>query len=291
MLKNVLIGILFAMLWASAAVATKFGIRTTDPLILANVRFLIGGSAMLGYVHILRREKLPERHIWRPLFCFAFLNTTVYLGAFVLSMKTVSAGIGSLATAIGTLFVVIIAAFCLKRKLRWFEILGVFVGLIGSITAIWPTFQNSHASFSGLLILLLGVISISVASVFYTRIDWQLPALVFNGWQVMIGGILLLPFTLIFADFKNSQFDITFWLGVGWLIVPVSVIGLQFWFYLLKQDAVRASLWMLLCPVFGFIYASILLQEPLTWHTFVGTAFVIAGLTVAQLEKFNKPKP
>jgi probable blue pigment (indigoidine) exporter len=276
------------MLWASAAVATKFGIRTTDPLILANVRFLIGGSAMLFYVHILRREKLPKRHIWKPLFLFAFLNTTIYLGAFVLSMKTVSAGIGSLTTAIGTLFVVIIASVWLKRKLRWFEITGIAIGLIGSITAIWPTLQNSHASFAGLLILLFGVVSISVASVFYTRIDWQLPALVFNGWQVLIGGILLLPFTLIFADFSHSQFEMTFWLGLSWLIVPVSVIGLQLWFYLLKQDAVRASLWMLLCPVFGFLYASIILQEPLTWHTFLGTAFVITGLTVAQLDKIKK---
>ncbi len=279
------------MLWASAAVATKFGIKTTDPLILANTRFLIAGSVILIYVHLIKRESLPKSHNWKPLSLFAFLNTTLYLGAFVVSMKTVSAGIGSLSTVIGTLFVVVIASIWLKRKLLWFEIVGVAVGLIGSFIAIWPTLKGSYASGSGLVILFIGVLSISVASVFYTRIDWQLPAAVFNGWQILIGGLLLLPFTLYFADFDRSQFGLSFWLGLGWLMVPVSMIGLQLWFYLLKQDPVYASLWKLLCPVFGFVYAYILLNEPLTWHTFVGTTFVIAGLVVAQIDKLKKTNP
>ncbi|MEZ4902337.1 MAG: EamA family transporter [Spirosomataceae bacterium] len=46
------------------------------------------------------------------------------------------------------------------------------------------------------------------------------------------------------------------------------------------------SLWLFLCPIFGFTFSSILLHEPLSWHTFVGTALVIAGLYVAQQEKF-----
>ncbi|TAF01665.1 MAG: EamA family transporter, partial [Runella slithyformis] len=46
-MKQILTGIAFAALWASASAATKFGIRTADPLILANVRFLVAGSLLL----------------------------------------------------------------------------------------------------------------------------------------------------------------------------------------------------------------------------------------------------
>ena len=103
---------------------------------------------------------------------------------------------------------------------------------------------------------------------------------------------MLLPFTIYFADWQTTRWDAQFWGSVGWLIVPVSVISLQLWFYLLRLDAVRASMWLFLCPVFGFTYSSFFLGEPLSWHTFVGTALVVAGLYVAQrirAKGFSKP--
>ena len=289
-LKQILIGIIFALLWASASVATKFGIRSVDPLILANVRFFVAGPLLLALSFIFQRQKprWPTRQEWPQLLLFALLNTTIYLGAFVISMTEVSAGIGSLSTATGPLFVIVISGVWLGRKLKTDEILGVALGLSGAALATFPLLQNSFATLRGLLILMAGIVSVSVASVYYARVQWQLSNLAFNGWQVLIGGFLLLPFTLFFADFQRTKYDVNFWLSVGWLVVPVSAVGLQLWFYLLKQDAVKASLWLFLCPIFGFTYASILLQEPLSWHTFAGTLLVIAGLYVAQREKFRK---
>ena len=287
-LKNILIGVFFAMLWASAAPATKFGLMSADPFIIADVRFFIAGGLMLFYVHFIRKEPLPPKHIWGKLTLFAALNTTIYLGAFVVAIREVSSGIGSLATAVGPLFVIILSAVWLKRKLKWYELVGVALGLFGAGLAIWPLLQSSYASPRGLLILAGGVVSISIASVYYTKIDWGLPRLVFNGWQVFIGGVLLLPATIYYSNFETTQWNLTFWLSVGWLVIPVSIVSLQLWFYLLKEDAVKASMWLFLCPIFGFSYASIIFNEPITWHTFLGTFFVILGLYIAQFEKFKR---
>ncbi len=289
-MKNILIGILFAALWASASVVTKIGIRSADPLVLANVRFLLAGGLMLGFAYIFLPAKspLPSGRAWFQLIIFAFFNTTLYLSAFVISMREVSAGIGSLSTATGPLFVIMLSAVWLQRRLKWYEVVGVVLGLAGAALATWPLLQNSYATAQGLLILMVGILSVSAASVYYTSIEWRLPNLVFNGWQVLLGGLILLPFTLYFADWKSTRWDGQFWFSVGWLIVPVSVVSLQLWFYLLRQDAVKASLWLFLCPVFGFTYSNILLNEPLSWHTFVGTALVVAGLYTAQREKFRR---
>ncbi len=111
--------------------------------------------------------------------------------------------------------------------------------------------------------------------------------IVINGWQVLIGGILLLPFTLLTADFNTTNFNYQFWGAVFWLVVPVSIAALQLWFFLVKQDAVRASLWLFLCPVFGFVYAATLLDEPITGLTYLGTSLVISGLYLAQREKIK----
>ncbi|MBW8684329.1 DMT family transporter [Chitinophaga rhizophila] len=288
-MRQLIIGILFALLWASAAVATKFGIYSADPLILANVRFLMAGGGMLLFAYLGKPDehRLPKGKEWKQLLIFGGLNTTVYLGCFVIAMKYVSAGIGSLSTATSPLFIMVISALWMKRALKWYEITGMLLGMAGVGLATWPLLQDSHATVGGVLILLAGMLAVSVATVYYARIEWDMPNLLINGWQVFLGGLLFLPITGIFADFKTTRLDLRFWLSVGWLIIPVSVVALQLWFYLVRKDAVRASLWLFLCPVFGFVYSWMLLREPITWFTFAGTFLVIGGLYLAQKEKFQ----
>ncbi|GAB4022725.1 DMT family transporter [Spirosoma koreense] len=279
-MKQLLPGLLFAALWASASVATKFGVQSVHPLILANTRFFIAGGGMLLFAYGIQRAQTawPKGSEWRQLTLFALLNTTIYLAAFVLALKQVSAGIGSLSTATNPLFISLMSALWLRRKPRWNEMGGLALGLMGVGVATYPLLQNSYATVEGLLILLVGMISISAATVYYASIQWRLPDLAINGWQVFIGGVLLLPFTLLTADFSGSQYDLRFWASLFWLIIPVSVAALQLWFYLVRQDPIRASLWLYLCPVFGFTYSYLLMGEPITTYTLIGTALVIGGL-------------
>lgn len=291
-MRQLLPGILFAALWASASVATKFGVAAADPLVLATTRFFIAGITMLTYAYLLAPtgNRLPKGNEWKQLLIFSVLNTTLYLGAFVLAIKHISAGIGSLSTATNPLFIMVLSAIWLKRKLNKSEIAGVVLGLFGVALACYPLLLKSYATMEGLLILLVGMISVSAATVYYASIKWTLSNIVINGWQVLMGGCVLSPFMLLTSDVKNSHLNSVFWLSVFWLIVPVSIIALQLWFYLVKLDAVKASLWIFLCPLFGFAYSYFLLGEPITWHTFVGTGLVIAGLALAQQEKLSQQK-
>ena len=276
------------MLWASASAATKFGVLSVSPLVLAQVRFMIAGVGMLGYAYLVQKNSpMPNRIEFGRLTIFALLNTTIYLGGFVLALKQVSAGIGSLSTATNPLFITLMSALWLRRRLRWQEGAGLALGLLGVVVATIPLLADAHATVQGLLILLGSMISVSAATVYYARYDWRLPPLVINGWQVFIGGLLLLPFTLLTTDFAVQHYDVRFWASVGWLIIPVSVVALQLWFRLVRADAVRASLWLFLCPIFGFAYSAALLGEPITWFTVLGTALVIGGLAMARKVKRN----
>ena len=287
MIKNLLIGILFAMLWASASSATKIGIQSAQPLVIGNFRFFIAGVLMLGYSYLFQKNRLPKGKEWQQLAIYGFLNVTLYLGCFVIAIKHVSAGIGSLSTATNPLIISILSAFWLGRSVKKTEILGLFLGITGVGIATYPLLKNSFADVEGLIILSISMISYSVGTVYYSSQKWDLPLLVINGWQVLLGGVLLVPMTLIFTDWTNNIYDIKFWGSVFWLVIPVSVGAVQLWLYLLKLDPIKASLWLFLCPIFGFIYASFLLNEPITSHTYIGTLLVIVGLYLAQREKFR----
>ena len=197
---------------------------------------------------------MPRGIQWRHIMVFALAEYHHLFRCFCTGIKQVSAGIGSLSTATNPLFITLLSAVWLRRALRWYEGAGILLGLAGVALATYPLLQNSYATLPGLIILLIGMISVSAATVYYARITWNLPALVINGWQVLLGGIFLLPFTLFIADISATRWNGSFGEAVWWLIGPVSVVALQLWFYLVRQDTVRASLWLFLCPIFGFIY-------------------------------------
>lgn len=289
-MKTILTGLLFAMLWASASVATKFGILSAPPLILGNLRFFIAGFVLLGFCYLISRDKqyrMPDAAEWKQLSIFGFLNTTVYLGLYVYAMKYTAAGIGSLATSTNPLIIVLLSSWLMGRKPAKAEIFSIIIGMAGIGLATYPLLKSSNTSILGVTILMISMVAVSFASVYYARVKWTLPNLLINGWQVALGGIFLLPFTLAMSDFSTVQFDSRLIYSVLWLSLAVSVVGLICWFYLLKIDTVKASLWLFLCPLFGFFYAWWLLDEPITWYTIAGTFLVVTGLYIGQRKKLG----
>lgn len=291
LMKTILAGLLFAMLWASASVAAKFGILSAPPLILANTRFFIAGVVLLLYGYSFKKDhsyRLPTSEEWKQLALFGLLNTTVYLGLFVCAMKYTAAGIGSLATSTNPLLIVLLSSWLMGRKPAKKEILSIVIGMTGIGIATYPLLKNSSTSLFGLTILMLSMVSVSFASVYYARVKWTLSNILINGWQVALGGLFLLPFTIAFSDFSAVTIDSRFIYSSLWLSLAVSVIGLICWFYLLKIDTVKASLWLFLCPLFGFFYAWWLIDESITLYTIAGTMLVVFGLYLGQRDRFKK---
>jgi drug/metabolite transporter (DMT)-like permease len=280
-LSPILTGILFAIFWASASVAGKIGLLSVEPLVLFNIRFLGAGSILLLYAHVIQRTRFPVSAEWKQLTFFGAFNTTLYLGLFVLALQQVTPGITTLAVALNPLFISIFSAIWMKRKVLIREWLGIVIGSGGVFIAAFPHLETSYATPQGLVLLAMSQVAYSIGAVYYAAVTWQLSRTAVNAWQVFIGGLLIIPFTFILHE-KENHFDLRFFLSLSWLIFPVSILAVQLWLRLLKTDAVRASMWLYLCPVFGFLYAALFLGEPITWHTFLGTACVMAALYVSQ---------
>ena len=65
----------------------------------------------------------------------------------------------------------------------------------------------------------------------------------------------------------------------------VSIGAVQLWMYLLKWNAVKASFWLFLCPIFGILIAALMLGEPVDEYTVSGVAFVLSGLYIVNRYK------
>jgi probable blue pigment (indigoidine) exporter len=271
-------GLFFAALWGSGSVATKLGLNVAQPLILINARFVLAAGLMLAFAFLISRNRLPKQTEWLPLFLCGALSMAIYPTAFVFAMKYVTAGIGTLGSAACPLIISVLNAVWLRQKITRNIWLGLLIGLLGVAVAIYPLLLKAYATPFGVFLLSMSMICYSVGTVYYQSIDWALPRLSINGWQVFFGACLLLPFSAYFFDASQNNFDITFWLSVFWLVLPISVVAVQLWLYLLKVEPTQASLWLFLCPIFGFFFSNQITGEPITIFTIIGTVLVIIGL-------------
>lgn len=277
-------GVLFAALWASASTATKIGLAVAQPLVIAVVRFGMASAILLFLAHVILGQRLPVGKEWKQLAVYGFLNITVYLGFYVIAMQTVTAGIGALAIASNPVFMGFLSVFFLNKKLTLPIASSILICTIGVLCAAWPLLRNNSVSGTGLVVLLGSMLSYSVGAIYFSSREWNgLPLLVINGWQTLLGGVFLLPFTLFFYKRSANHFTTTFWQSVGWLAIPVSIVAVQLWLWLLQTNAVRAGLWLFLCPLFGFAFAAWLVKDPINIYTIAGILLVMGGLLSSKL--------
>jgi probable blue pigment (indigoidine) exporter len=288
-LATVFSGIAFAILWSSASTAGKFGLQSADPLWFFTLRFLLAGALLLSYVHLIRQNRLPKQREWLHLTVFGAFNTALYLGIFIIALQYVAAGITTLSIALNPLLIGLLTAFWLKRPIPGRTWLSLFLGLAGVGIATYPLVATSYASPLGLALLAISMITYSIGSVYYSAVDWQLPRLAINGWQVTFGGLMLLPFAVVWP-LRDTVYDLRFWGSLLWLIVPVSMVAVHLWLWLLKSDAVKAAIWLYLCPVFGILFSWWLLDEPFTIFTAIGGGFVILALYLGHSRPYPAPQ-
>ena len=282
----IIAGLLFSILWASASTATKIGLNSAQPLVIAIMRFAVAAALMLFVSHVLQGNRLPSGIEWKHLAIYGLLNISIYLGCYVIAMEQVTAGIGSLAVATNPVFISFISVFLLKKPLTIQSVIALMICSAGVLCAAWPLLSEASVTISGLLILLLSMLSYSLASIYFAAQKWRnLHLFTINGWQTLLGGVFLLPVTWFYYQDTENHFDSSFWGAVLWLAIPVSIVAVLLWLWLIRVSTLRAGFWLFLCPVFGYAIAAVLMNDRIDEFTLAGVFMVITGLLISHINK------
>ncbi|NII24427.1 EamA family transporter [Pseudoflavitalea sp. X16] len=279
-------GLLFAVLWSSASTATKIGLQSAQPFIICIARFFLAGGIMLLITHVVLGKRLPRGKEWKQLAIYGLLNISIYLGVYIVAMQEVAPGLGSLAVATNPVFISLMSTLLFGQRLRAITVISLLLCSAGVVLAAWPSMHSSTSTPFGIGLLMSSMLAYSVGVLYFSRQRWSdLHILTINGWQTLLGGIFLLPAAAITYQPAKNVWDMHFAGAVLWLAIPVSILAVQLWLYLLRDNAVKASFWLFLCPVSGYIIANVLMNDPIGLFTIAGMALVIAGLYLVQRKK------
>ncbi|MFZ0578625.1 MAG: DMT family transporter [Psychrobacillus psychrotolerans] len=272
--KFTLLILLTTFLMGSSFAVGKIGLSYSSPLLLAGLRFTLAGFIMAVSVIVLKRPHPVSKGNWIKMLIIGTFQTAGVMGCIFLSLRTITASESSILTFTNPLLVVVFGTLFLKTRYKFYQWVGVLLGLVGVSIAVGAQIELKI----GVLFGILSAVFWAISTLLVKKWGALFNTWVLSAYQMLFGGLLLLlgSFILekqIFILNGNSLFILL------WLSFMSSIVQFAVWYYLLqKGDPGKTSAYLFLAPFFGVLSGWLLLGETLYPSIIVGGLFIIIGI-------------
>ncbi len=284
--------VLIAAIYAVCYSVIKTGLAFAPPLRYAGIRAFLAGLALLGLLAFRRLPLLPPRRLWGVIAAIAAFGTAIGFGAMFLSPGRTGAGIASVLGNTTPLIVVGFAAPFLGEPFTPAKVAALVLGIGGISLIAYSGLAGPQAyGVVGVLLPLVSAAGSAAESVIVKRADAGGAILRVAAWQLLIGSVPLLAFSLWLERERSVTWSPTF----GALLLFLSFVGTAFttalWYWLVQRDEVgRLSLMLFLTPVLGLLLGSAVFGERVGSLEVAGVALAVAGTIVVAWESMHVPR-
>jgi drug/metabolite transporter (DMT)-like permease len=269
------------VLWGSAFVAIRFADRQLGAGALALARLLVG-SAALGAVMLLRRERLPSRSSLGYVALCGVLWFGVYNLALNQAERRLDAGTAALLVGTGPIFLALLAGWILREGFPLPLLVGCSVAFAGvALIGIGVSHHGFQTTWSAALCLVaaLGMATGIVAQKPALRHD---SALGVTWLACTVGAVCCLAYAPDLVREAGrahaSTLAWTVYLGVG----PTAIAFVGWAYALARSDAGRLGVSSYLVPVLAVLFGWILLAETPPLLALPGGILCLVGVSFAR---------
>ena len=245
------------------------------PLLAATVRALPSGLVLLAVGRV-----LPKGQWWFRAFALGTLNIGAFFFLLFVAAYRLPGGVAALTGSIQPTLVMLLAAVILGDRIRGLHVLACAMGAGG--VALLVLKSNAKLDTVGVLAALGAAVCMASGIVLTKRWGRPVGLLLFTGWQLTAGGLVLLPFMLSIEGLPSSISgkNLT---GFLYLICLGSLFGYSVWFRGVERlPAVAVSFLGLVSPIVATILGYVFLDQVLSLPQFVGAAIIISAIVLAQ---------
>lgn len=268
------------ILWASAFVGIRIGLKGYSPGALALLRFLIA-SICMSIIYI----RLPKREVFaRKDFILLLLFGAVGIGSYNVFLNygeiAVPSGIASFIVSQSPLLTMICAVLFLGESFNILSLLGILVSIIG-VGLISLGENNCFKCNMGLIFIFCATIINGLYSVFQKPFLKKYHAIDVTVYIIWGGTISLLVYApQLFADFHTAPLKSTL-AGIYLGIFPAAIAYLAWSYALATMPASRATTFMYFMPVIATFLGWICLSEVPAVLSLCGGLVALLGVWIA----------
>lgn len=273
------------VIWGTTFISTKILLTDFQPIEILFFRFVMGFLALLAaYPH--RLKGIPRKQ--EPIFAAAGLCgiCLYYLLENIALTYTMASNVGVI-ISVAPFFTAILSHLFVKSedKLRINFLVGFIVAMAGIILI---SLNGSRLELNPLG----DILAVAAAFVWacYSMLTRKISSfgypVILTTRRTFFYGILFMIPALFFFDFQTdlSRFaDMTYLLNIIYLGLGASALCFVTWNYAVRiLGAVKTSIYIYIVPVITLITSALILKEPITWISTIGTLLAVAGLCLSE---------
>ncbi|MDY0090749.1 MAG: DMT family transporter [Flavobacteriaceae bacterium] len=271
--------IILALVWGSSFILIKRGLTALTPFQLGSLRMLLAALflVIIGFRSI---RHIQLRH-WKYLVLTAFFGTFAPAYLFSYAQTEISSSISAILNSLTPLNTLIIGIIMFQLDFQRRQIIGVGIGLIGSLLLVLNG-ANNHPEqnyFYAFFVVIASVCYAFNVNFIKTYLSDLNPLSITTGNFL----VLLIPATIIlyFSGFFEISHQPQVKEAIGYVallgIVGTALANILFFKLIKISSPVFASSVTYLIPVVAFLWG-LLDNESLTFIQLIGAMIVLAGV-------------
>lgn len=265
-------------LWGTTyAVATEL-LPPGHPLLVAALRSLPVGVLLMFWT-----RQLPQGVWWWRILVLGLLNIGVFQALLFVAAYRLPGGVAATVGAIQPLLVVGISWMLLHQQPAKGAIRAAIAGLVGvGLLVLGPEAQLDGI---GILAALAGAGAMGLGTVLVKRWGSPVSLLTFTAWQLVVGGLALLPVALVFEG-PFSELTLTHLGGFVYLGLIGTGLAYALWFRGIERlNAAAVSYLGLMSPVVATILGFVFLQQNLSGMQLLGILTIGISIVFGQISQ------
>ena len=284
------------LVWGSTFLAIRIGVHEVPPFLLAAVRFLLAGGAMVAWM-LARGARAPGAREWRSAFLLATLIFLSNYGLVFWAETRIPSGVTAVMQATIPAFMALTEIVVLRtQRPSWRLGAGLAMGLAGVAVLTSDSLGLGGAAVDRISAgaLLIASFSWSLGSVLTRRLPLPQSRAMSSGAQMLAGGVWLALAALVLGEtrgFDPRSVSPAAWWALLYLVVAGSIVAFSAYTWLIQHESpTRVGTYAYVNPVVAVLLGYFAAGEPLGPRTVAGTACVLLSVLVITTMRSARPR-
>ena len=268
-----------AAAWGASFLFIRVAAPVLGPFPLMAGRVLLAAGALWAIARA-RRTPVALRPYWKQLLVLGLVHAAAPFALIAAAEVRLTASMAAVLIAAQPLFVVLIGGVCFGEPVSLRRATGLFLGLLGVAVLVgWSPLALDRTVALSIAATLVAALCYAAGSVYARRRMAEVPVLTLAlGQQLAAAVWLAVPAAIVLPRAHLTAGAVGAMTALA--LVCTALAYLTFFWLLGQVGAVKAATMTYVIPVFGVVWGTALLHEPLSMGVVAGLGGILLSLVL-----------